>query len=47
MTRNGLTEEQKLEIIEESKYIFEHDVKCVAELENTTWTNFRVLGHIS
>lgn len=49
VTRNGLTEEQKLEIIEESKYIFEHDVKCVAELEkhnmdklSGTWTYFLV-----
>lgn len=32
-TRNSLTEEQKLEIIDESKYIFEQNAKCVAELE--------------
>lgn len=33
VTRNGLTEEQKLEIIEESKYIFEQNAKCIVELE--------------
>ncbi|KAK6457488.1 heme binding protein [Scheffersomyces xylosifermentans] len=33
VTRNGLTEEQKLEIIEESKYIFEQNAKCISELE--------------
>ncbi|KAI3405372.2 HMX1 [Candida oxycetoniae] len=46
-TRNGLTEEQKLEIIEESKYIFEQNVRCLVELEeynlekiHGTWTYF-------
>lgn len=33
LTRSGLTEEQKLDIIEESKYIFEQNGKCVSELE--------------
>ncbi|KAK6202379.1 heme binding protein [Scheffersomyces amazonensis] len=33
VTRNGLTEDQKLEIIEESKYIFEQNGKCIMELE--------------
>ncbi|EEQ40010.1 hypothetical protein CLUG_04138 [Clavispora lusitaniae ATCC 42720] len=33
-TRNNLTEEQKLEIIEESKYIFQQNAKCVIELEH-------------
>lgn len=33
LTRSGLTEEQKLEVIEESKYIFEQNGRCVAELE--------------
>ena len=33
LTRSGLTEEQKLEVIEESKYIFEQNGKCVSELE--------------
>ncbi|KAK6461973.1 heme-binding peroxidase [Scheffersomyces coipomensis] len=32
-TRNALTEDQKLEIIEESKYIFEQNGKCIMELE--------------
>ena len=34
VTRNGLTEEQKLEIIEESKYIFVQNAKCISELES-------------
>lgn len=45
VTRNGLTEEQKLEIIEESKYIFEQNAQCLSELEaynmekiHGTWT---------
>ncbi|RLV91247.1 Heme-binding protein HMX1 [Spathaspora sp. JA1] len=33
VTRNGLTEEQKLEIIEESKYIFAQNLNVVTELE--------------
>lgn len=33
-TRNALTEEQKLDIIEESKYIFQQNAKCVIELEH-------------
>lgn len=33
-TRNELTEAQKLEIIEESKYIFEQNSKCMKELES-------------
>ncbi|EGW34641.1 heme-binding peroxidase [Spathaspora passalidarum NRRL Y-27907] len=33
VTRNALTEEQKLEIIEESKYIFAQNLKVVTELE--------------
>lgn len=33
MTRNNLTEEQKLEIIQESKYIFQQNAECVMELE--------------
>ena len=33
LTRSRLTEEQKLEVIEESKYIFEQNGKCVSELE--------------
>lgn len=33
-TRNALTEEQKLDIIAESKYIFEQNAKCVIELEH-------------
>lgn len=32
-TRNNLTEEQKLEIIEESKYIFAQNEKCISEIE--------------
>lgn len=32
-TRNSLTEDQKLEIIEEGKYIFDQNSKCVSELE--------------
>lgn len=32
-TRNNLTEEEKLEIIEESKYIFSKNFDCVNELE--------------
>lgn len=32
-TRNSLTEQQKLEIIEEGQYIFEQNARCVAELE--------------
>ncbi|CAK9438719.1 uncharacterized protein LODBEIA_P29430 [Lodderomyces beijingensis] len=45
VTRNGLTEEQKLEIIEESKFIFEQNARCLNELEqynmqkiHGTWT---------
>lgn len=34
LTRNDLTESQKLEIIEESKYIFEQNAKCMTELES-------------
>ncbi|SGZ55294.1 CIC11C00000001453 [Sungouiella intermedia] len=48
-TRNALTEKQKLDIIEESKYIFEQNAKCVIELEHhnlgrikTKWTYFFV-----
>lgn len=48
-TRNSLTEEQKLDIIEESKYIFQQNAKCVIELEHhnlgrikTKWTYFFV-----
>lgn len=44
-TRNALTEKQKLDIIEESKYIFQQNAKCVIELEHhnlgrikTKWT---------
>lgn len=33
LTRTALSEEQKLEIIEESKYIFEQNGKCVSEIE--------------
>ncbi|ODQ81494.1 hypothetical protein BABINDRAFT_179216 [Babjeviella inositovora NRRL Y-12698] len=33
LTRNSLTEEQKLEIIAESQYIFEQNGKCVKEIE--------------
>ncbi|EMG45984.1 HMX1 Heme-binding protein HMX1 [Candida maltosa Xu316] len=33
VTRNGLTEAQKLEILAESKYIFEQNATCIAELE--------------
>lgn len=33
-TRNALTEEQKLDIIAESKYIFEQNAKSVIELEH-------------
>lgn len=33
MTRNNLTETQKQEIIEESKYIFEQNARCMTELE--------------
>lgn len=33
LTRNDLTESQKLEIIQESKYIFEQNAKCMTELE--------------
>lgn len=32
-TRNSLTEDQKLEIIEESKYIFQKNFDCINELE--------------
>ena len=45
VTRNGLTEDQKLEVIEESKYIFEQNAQCLSELEaynmekiHGTWT---------
>ncbi|CAI5757772.1 unnamed protein product [Candida verbasci] len=45
VTRNELTEDEKLEIIQESKYIFEQNAKCLIELEeynlskiNGTWT---------
>lgn len=33
VTRPTLTEEQKVEIIEESKYIFAQNAKCVSEIE--------------
>lgn len=33
VTRGGLTEVEKLEIIEESKYIFAQNAKCIQELE--------------
>lgn len=33
MTRSGLTEEQKLDILQESKYIFEQNAACIAEIE--------------
>ena len=33
VTRSALTEEQKVEIIEESKYIFAQNAKCVSEIE--------------
>lgn len=33
-TRNNLTEEQKVDIIKESYYIFEQNAKCVIELEH-------------
>lgn len=32
-TRNSLTEEQKLEIIQEGQYIFQQNANCVSELE--------------
>ncbi|KAI5967382.1 hypothetical protein KGF57_000410 [Candida theae] len=45
VTRGGLTEEQKLEVIEESKYIFKQNAECLSELEaynmekiHGTWT---------
>lgn len=48
-TRNELTEEQKLDIIEESMYIFQQNAKCVIELEHHNlgrikkkWTYFFV-----
>lgn len=52
-TRNALTEEQKLDIIAESKYIFEQNAKCVIELEHHNlarmkkkWTYFLLTrGH--
>ncbi|KAI5966513.1 HMX1 [Candida pseudojiufengensis] len=34
ITRIGLTEDEKLEIIEESKFIFEQNANCLIELEN-------------
>lgn len=34
LTRNGLTEEQKQEVIDEAVYIFEQNAKCVTELEH-------------
>lgn len=40
-TRNGLTEEQKLDIIEESKYIFQQNAKCVIELEHHNLTRIK------
>lgn len=47
VTRNGLTEAQKTEIIEESKYIFSQNAKCITELESHnleklsgSWTYF-------
>lgn len=40
-TRNGLTEEQKLEIIEESKYIFEQNAKCISEIEKHNLVKLR------
>ncbi|CAH2351599.1 heme-binding protein Hmx1p [[Candida] railenensis] len=33
LTRNNLTEQQKLEIIEESKYIFQQNNNCISEIE--------------
>lgn len=33
VTRPNLTEEQKVEIIEESKYIFAQNAKCISEIE--------------
>lgn len=33
VTRNGLTEAQKLEVIDEAKYIFSQNIACVSELE--------------
>lgn len=46
VTRNGLTEAQKTEIIEESKYIFSQNAKCITELESHNLENFRVPGPI-
>ncbi|CAH6722981.1 heme-binding protein Hmx1p [[Candida] jaroonii] len=40
-TRNELTEEQKLEIIEESKYIFQQNANCVSELEKHNMARIR------
>lgn len=40
-TRNALTEEQKLDIIEESKYIFQQNAKCVIELEHHNLTRIK------
>lgn len=40
-TRNDLTEEQKLDIIEESKYIFQQNAKCVIELEHHNLTRIK------
>lgn len=40
-TRNALTEAQKLEIIEESKYIFQQNAKCVIELEHHNLTRIQ------
>ena len=34
LTRNDLTEAQKRDIIEESNYIFEQNVKCLTEIES-------------
>lgn len=40
-TRNALTEQQKLDIIEESKYIFAQNAKCVIELEHHNLTRIK------
>lgn len=41
LTRNALTEQQKVEIIEESKYIFEQNSRCIAELERHNMARLR------
>lgn len=40
-TRNALSEAQKLEIIEESKYIFEQNARCITELERHNLARLR------